>query len=1007
MHDTPSAEHPRSGFTPSRRLFLGMSAAAGTAAALSTTVGAPAASASPRSFAGAFPDPSAAARAKFRWWWPHGLVDPQEVAREIDQAADAGFGGMEVADVHHSAEEDLDPAGHGWGTLPWREALTTALAQAEKRGIVVDITIGPSWPAAVPTITPQDEAAVRELAHGVRYLASGEEVSGALPEPEVAPEHGVEARTLVAVQAVRLADGASPGDRRCKLKADTLQDLTSSVEGEELTWTAPGEGDGSTWALFAYWERGSGQRPEAGPHTEPVSYVVDHFSSAGAQAVIDFWEENILTSRIRRLLRGSAGGAIFEDSIEMETEATLWTRDLPAAFESHNGYDPMPYLPVLVRVDEDQVFSFDPDTDRRVLNDFNDLLSQLYIDHHITPIQDWAHSLGMGYRIQPYGLQTDAVAKAAVVDNAEGESLGFKNLDDFRSLAGGRDLAGKKILSSEAGAVYGGSYSTTWEQTVRTIAREYAAGVNMAVLHGFSYADAPGAQWPGFAAFTPYNGGVGYSESWGPRHPTWQHVSDVSGFFARAQHTLQTGTPKIDMAFLRQKGYAGSGFGAAYFTKEGVRKGWTHQFVSPRLLRITDPEVKDGRLAPDGPAYSLMVFEGDAFSGRIPTMELETAQRLVGYARAGLKILVVGDWSSPQQPGNDQGSAEELSQAMAELLAEPTVHRVDSRDDIPAGLEALGARPAVSYSEDSPLLHLRRRDDDLDLYYFTNGSDSETVDHKVTLPTGVRDAYPFELDLWSGRVDPLPVHTSGDGTVEVGVRLAPGASTVIALARPSWSVKHGNSGQAMPPGQLKKLRLSGTDADAVRVDGRKTLVRASAPGTYTTTYESGRTATTAIDSVGDPVDLTSWELEVEDWQPGGSATETDVVLHERALTSLAPWKDIAGLADTSGIGRYTTTVDLGEGWTGGHGAYLDLGRVSDTFRVTVNGTDLPPCDQLDPVVDIGPWLRNGSNTITVEVATTLINRMRAFRPDVYGPVRRQDYGLLGPVRLLPYGQAEL
>ncbi|PDP87293.1 alpha-L-rhamnosidase [Glycomyces fuscus] len=1006
-HTPPPTGPPSSGFTPTRRLFLGMSATAGTAAALSTTLGAPAASAAPQGFPKGFEAPAATARAKFRWWWPHGLVDPQEVAREIDQAADAGFGGMEVADVHHSSSEPLDPEGHGWGTGPWREAVEAALSRAEERGIVVDMTIGPSWPAAVPSLTPQDRAAVRELAHGVRYLASGEEASGALPEPVAEPGHGVESRELLAVQAVRLAEGASPEDKRTALEADTLQDLTASVQGEELTWTAPGEGDGSTWALIAYWERGSGQRPEGGPHTEPISYVVDHFSSAGAQAVIDFWEENVLTSGIRSLLRGPAGGAIFEDSIEMETEATLWTHGLPSAFEGHHGYDPVPYLPVLVRVDEDQVFSFDPDTDRRVLNDFNDLLSQLYIDHHITPLQEWAHGLGMGYRIQPYGLQTDAVAKAALVDTAEGESLGFKNLDDFRSLAGGRDLGGKKVLSSEAGAVYGGSYSTTWQQTVRTIAREYSAGVNMAVLHGFSYADAPGAQWPGFAAFTPYSGGVGYSESWGPRHPTWQHVSDVSGFFARAQHTLQSGTSTVDVAFLRQKGYAGSGFGAAYFSKEGVRRGWTHQFVSPRLLRITEPRVEGGRLAPEGPAYGLLVFEGDAFSGRLPTMELDTARRMVDYARSGLKILIVGDWSAPQEPGTDQSSAEELLRTMEELLAEPSVHRVDTREDIPDGLAALDARPAVSYAQGSPLLHARRRDDELELYYFTNGSDSETVDHRVTLPADIDHAYPFALDLWNGRITPLPEHTRGDGTVEVGVRLAPGASTVIALAPPSWTASHGEPGQKMPPGQLKKLRVDGTDADEVRVEGRKAVVRASSAGTYTTALSDGSTVSTAIDSVGEPVDLTSWELEVEDWRPGGSNTDTEVVLHEHSLSSLVPWREIEGLADTSGIGRYTTTVDLGEGWTGGHGAHLDLGRVSDTFRVTVNGTDLPPCDQQDTVVDVGPWLRGGSNTIQVEVATTLINRMRAFRPDVYGGVSRQDYGLMGPVRLLPYGQAEL
>ena len=35
--------------------------------------------------------------------------------------------------------------------------------------------------------------------------------------------------------------------------------------------------------------------------------------------------------------------------------------------------------------------------------------------------------------------------------------------------------------------------------------------------------------------------------------------------------------------------------------------------------------------------------------------------------------------------------------------------------------------------------------------------------------------------------------------------------------------------------------------------------------------------------------------------------------------------------------------------------------------------------------------------IEVEVATTLINRLRTVTPAVYGPVPRQAYGLVGPV----------
>ena len=109
-----------------------------------------------------------------------------------------------------------------------------------------------------------------------------------------------------------------------------------------------------------------------------------------------------------------------------------------------------------------------------------------------------------------------------------------------------------------------------------------------------------------------------------------------------------------------------------------------------------------------------------------------------------------------------------------------------------------------------------------------------------------------------------------------------------------------------------------------------------------------------------------------------------------------------GLEDVSGVGRYTTTVGLGRDWTAEDGAVLDLGDVKDTFRVTVNGKEVGPCDWLDPRVDVGPCLRKGRNTIEVEVTTTLLNRLRTVTPDVYGVAPRQAYGLLGPVRLVPY-----
>ncbi|MFF0188529.1 hypothetical protein [Streptomyces sp. NPDC005244] len=125
------------------------------------------------------------------------------------------------------------------------------------------------------------------------------------------------------------------------------------------------------------------------------------------------------------------------------------------------------------------------------------------------------------------------------------------------------------------------------------------------------------------------------------------------------------------------------------------------------------------------------------------------------------------------------------------------------------------------------------------------------------------------------------------------------------------------------------------------------------------------------------------------------------------LDALLPWSAIPELAD-SAVGRYRTTVDLPSDWTSVHGARLELGQVSDTCRVTVNGRRLPPVSRLNPVVDLAPGLlHRGANVIEVEVATPLINRLRAAQPTVFGGTVCQDHGLMGPVRLTPYAQTRV
>ncbi|NGO74570.1 alpha-L-rhamnosidase [Streptomyces sp. YC504] len=979
-----------------RRTLLRMSAVAGAATALHWGGATGTATAAP--FAGAVPGlgaPASSVRPKFRWWWPDALVDTAEIAREIRAIAEGGFGGVEIAAVTHSMTEQLDTVRYGWGTAAWRAAIEAALREAKKRDVEVDLTIGPAWPAAVPSITPDDKAAAKELAHGFAVVTAGSTYDGPLPAAPAPEEEGVIEQRLLTVQSVRVSAGSSPEAEPVRLDQATVTDVTDRVAGCRITWSAPA--DGATWLLVAYWERGSGQRPEGRDHTTPLSYVVDHFSDAGTRAVTDFWERHILTPSIRGLLR-ETGGALFEDSIEMETEATLWTPALPAEFERRRGYALLPYLAAFMERHEDHVFSFEPTLDKAVRRDVMEVITELYVEHHLLPLQKWAHTLGLKLRIQPYGLETDAIYKSALLDITEGESLGFKNLDDFRCLAGGRDMGGKRIVSNEAGATAGGAYATTWADTLKKLVTQYAAGVNQAVFHGFAYADAPGAQWPGFAAFSPYSGAAGYGEAWGPRQPTWRHTRSIADQLARVQAVLQTGVNKVDVGVLRQKGYAGSGLGAPWFSGDGVPVGWTHTFLSPRLLDLPSAKVHGGRFAPDGLALKALVVDGDIMAGREHTLELGVAEKLLSYAKAGLRVILVGDWSDARVPGRARpGDDERLRRLLAELGTLKTVHTVADRPDIPEAIAALGLRRDVEYAQSSMLLHTHRASDEADWFYFANdavskkGSTGSRITHDVTLTPHVKGAVPHRLDPWTGEVAPIALYTrTDDGRIRLTVDLEPGAVTVVVLARPARD--------------LPRRHATATQADSIRLrDGARPEVRAAAAGSYTTTLDDGRTVETTIGAVPEPVALTSWTLTVDDWRPGASATETAHERHVVELAALTPWSKIPGLEDVSGVGRYRATLELGAEWSARHGAYLHLGGVCDTFHVRVNGKELPPVDQLTRVADLGSRLRRGTNTIEVEVASPLLNRLRVTRPTVFGAAKRQDYGLLGPVRIVPYG----
>ncbi len=137
-----------------------------------------------------FQNPDNDSKPMARMWFPDagaGADDNDLIEKQIQELADKGFGGVEVAmladGVSYNNEEGRE---YGWGTENWRKLLKKVLKAAAKieGGFQVDATISAHWPPAFNTIDPNDDGASKELSYSVTKLTAGEDESLDITLPE-------------------------------------------------------------------------------------------------------------------------------------------------------------------------------------------------------------------------------------------------------------------------------------------------------------------------------------------------------------------------------------------------------------------------------------------------------------------------------------------------------------------------------------------------------------------------------------------------------------------------------------------------------------------------------------------------------------------------------------------------------------------------------------------------------------------------------------------------------
>ncbi|KAJ5440168.1 uncharacterized protein N7458_011166 [Penicillium daleae] len=964
---------------------------------------------------GTFDDPAARLRPRFRYWLPDAGVDVQTVQDNIKSAGAIGAGGVEFLPFYnYGGQLSPEPTGANWtkdgfGTPTFHKMFLGALEAHKEAGLVMDFPLGPNQGQGVPA-DPSDEGLQWDLIPG---WGAGELV--ALVSAEVLSTKNV---SLGTSSGTSLFGAAQTSYLSLVLKNGTLVDWGQNVSSTgHVSLRFP---SGSSHRLFAFYqfltheknlEYSSGN---AKTIWDNGSYVVDHYSARGAQVVAKFWERYILPDGVKELLM-EVGNYGWEDSVEIRSNIS-WTPSLPEVFQSKYGYDLKPFLPLITFKDNNiNVQSTNPgqfycvlDTPDQGLGYFNDFRGALVAGYrsYLEELTRWVNrelNLQMSAQVS-YNLPMDMEANIPFVNAPECESLQFEsNIDGYRQFSGPANLAGKRVISNEMGAVMMKAYNLPHSELLGYINRAVIGGVNQVVLHGQSYTgDYYGTTWPGYTAFVYL-----FSELYSDKQPSWGHgFGDVLNYTARVQYLQQSGVPRTDVVIYNKVSGTNPNFPTLYSSNDLIDAGYTYTYVSPDNFALPQAQVKDNVFGSDGPAYKAMVITSSS------NLTLEGVHYIQKYARAGLPVILSGG-----DPGvyttHDSRDTPAIKQAIQALKQSRNVYSV-STGKVAAKLQTLGIKPQVALQTDGTWYSTWRED-------VQNGMDHAFVFCDGNASTGTvsiaSSKTPIFLDPWTGQKKPVLEYTRHGNQVIIPLSLAANQTVVIGFIE----------GAPKPVQHATQLPSSVLGYDYSQESGFELYVSAS-KDRQSLILSNGKSVSISGTNVSEPSKLSNWTLTAEHWEAPSNISDVDTVAAKHNtthdLSSLVSWTEIEALRNVSGLGYYSTSISWPPtGHRSADGAYLILPAISHAARIYVNGQKVPPIDFSAPRVDLGQYLKKGSNQITVVVPTTMWNYIRSIAGEIEtADVPLQllmsavgyttlpsvtDNGLIGTVTLVPYVKVHL
>ncbi|WP_342804422.1 glycosyl hydrolase [Alteromonas sp. M12] len=718
-------------------------------------------------------------------------------------------------------------------------------------------------------------------------------------------------------------------DKAHIIDSSKIIDLTNKLADDgRLTATLP-EGD---WTImrFGYTAKGTTNIP---PTDEGRGLEVDKFSRAAFKHHYSAYVTNV----INKVKEVAPGVMQYLEIDSYEVGGQNWTQGYDQQFKQNKGYSLVPFLPLFAGKFVDSI-----ETTEDVTWDIRDFSNKLITENYYEYFTELAHQDGLKTYTEPYGHgpfnELDAGSK---VDIPMGEFWLKRNIYMLASAISVGHTYDRNIISAEA---FTATVDHNWKFNPAYAKfdgdKTWALGVNEFVFHRFVH-QANTHVVPGMTM-----------DRWGAHIDATQPWFNTAGkawfnYLSRGQYMLRQGQPVIDLLW-----YLGEATPTGCPDRRQKESKHIPTYINYDCLnteKLNELYYQDKRFQLNhGVKYKILMLSNH------DTLSFGSVQKIYQFAKQGgviigepIKHLVGRDISPEQQT--------EFAKMVDFIWSQPTTHvEVNTPENWDNLYNKHGFNYDLRIKDIEELFYTHRKSKDLDIYFVYNDSDKRKL---FDASFEVSGKIPELWDANTGKIKRIAAFDIQDGTTNLAFRLAPNESAFVVFHK-NASDKARLSPEVIRQYDLESLYSEHYDIQLVATKNQDVILERE--GVKNVTFD-GVASEQILEG--------SWSV----------SFEKEYGLDQNfTFDTLINWKESTNpeIRAYSGIATYTKTFVVNAELLNEHEYIdLDLGKVSDSAQVFINGNEVGTAWLSPFTLDVKAYLQQGENTLTVKVANSWSNRL--------------------------------